>query len=195
MKKIPYILLLILVGMQLAAAYSLIRSREKVLREGELFRFQTRPIDPADPFQGRYVRLGIRQDYVPLDKQSVEEIPEMSTVYAVLDTDDDGFARFIRLERDRPTDGHYLKTRHRGWRTEWDGETQSQRHLGSRIAIPFDRFYMDEAKAPLAERIALESTRTTNCWVEVRVLNGHAVIEDVYAEGQSLRDLAAREAE
>ena len=63
--------------------------------------------------------------------------------------------------------------------------------MGVRIDIPFDRFYMDEAKAPRAERIVRNSTRSTNCWVNVRILDGKAVIEDVFAEGQSIRDLAA----
>ncbi len=52
---------------------------------------------------------------------------------------------------------------------------------------------MDEAKAPRAERLAREATRSTNCWVAVRILDGKAVIEDVFAEGRSLRDLAAGE--
>ena len=60
-----------------------------------------------------------------------------------------------------------------------------------RIDIPFDRYYMDEAKAPRAERLVRESTRSTTCWVNIRSLDGKAVIEDVFAEGQSLRDLAA----
>jgi hypothetical protein len=58
-----------------------------------------------------------------------------------------------------------------------------------RIDIPFNRFYMDENKAPRPKRLAREATRNTNCWANARILNGKAGIEDVFAEGQSLRDL------
>ena len=50
---------------------------------------------------------------------------------------------------------------------------------------------MDEAKAPRAERMARDAGRTTNCWAEVRILDGRAVIDDVYIQGRSLRVLAA----
>ncbi|MGB0413684.1 MAG: hypothetical protein ACPGJU_04495, partial [Coraliomargarita sp.] len=69
----------------------------------------------------------------------------------------------------------------------------NQSEIEVRIDIPFDRFYMDEAKAPRAEIIARESSRDKTCWVEVRILNGSAVIEDVVVEGLSLRELAAEE--
>ncbi len=191
MKKLPLIVLGILIVTQLAIPFSMIQSRENILHNGEIFKFITRPIDPADPFQGRYVRLGIQNDYVSRPRNAEYDMKRRSAVYAVLEADEDGFARFTSLMRERPATGQYLKTRYRGHRRRWDDETKAHIFMGDRIDIPFDRFYMDEAKAPRAERLARESTRSTNCWVNVRILNGKAVIEDVFAEGQSLRDLAA----
>jgi LysM repeat protein len=44
----------------------------------------------------------------------------------------------------------------------------------------------------VGQRLRLrEATRSTNCWVTVRILNGKAAIENVYAAGQSLREMAA----
>ena len=79
-----------------------------------------------------------------------------------------------------------------GLKRRWNRGTNQNIHQGMRFDLPFDRFYMDEAKAPRAETLARESTRQTNCWANVRILNGDAVLEDVYAEGQSLRQLAVK---
>ncbi len=191
MKKWPLTILGVLILVQFAIPFTMIQGREKVLREGELFRFITRPIDPADPFQGRYVRLGIQNDYVTRDKNKTHNIKTRTPVYAIVETNSAGFAYFSELTLGAPRDRAYLKTRYRGPRNRWAEGARASIFLGDRIDIPFDRFYMDEAKAPRAEKLAREATRNTNCWVEVRILNGKAVIEDVFAGGQSLRDLAS----
>ncbi len=184
MKKLSLIVLCILIAAQLAVPFSMIRNRENILRNGELFRFKTRPIDPADPFQGRYVWLGFDNNSVPCSKEDNEDLAYKMPIYALLETGEDGFAHFTGWSLEKPEDGHYLKTRYRG--RSWN-----QNNKAFRIDLPFDRYYMDEAKAPRAEILVRESTRSTNCWANVRILEGKALIEDVFAEGQSLRDLAA----
>jgi uncharacterized membrane-anchored protein len=191
MKKPSIILLGILILAQLAVPFSMIRSKEKILRNGELLRFKTRPIDPADPFQGRYVRLGFEEDHIPWPENKETELKYKEPIFAVLEVDEEGFARFTGWSKERPASGMFLKTRYLGIRTEWDRASKTSRYKGLRIDLPFDRYYMDEAKAPRAERLVRDATRTTNCWANVRVLNGKAVIEDVFAEGQSLRVLTA----
>lgn len=193
MKTTSLIILLIVITAQLTVPFRMIQSRETVLKEGELFRFKTRPIDPADPFQGRYVRLGIQNDYIPRDKKDQSEFKYNTPVYATVATDDDGFAHFTQITREPPETVSYLKTRCRGNRRRWNQETKTHVYLGDRIDIPFDRYYMDEAKAPRAEQIARQSTNTTNCWVNVRIYQGKAVIDDVFAEGQSLNILAEKQ--
>jgi len=193
MKKRSLIILGILIAAQLAIPFSMIRSRENILRNGELFRLKTRPIDPGDPFQGRYVWLGFEDDYIPYSKDDEPDFDYKAPIYASIETGEDGFAHFTEWHREKPAIGHFLKTRYLGKRIEWDPEIEKSTCKGLQLDIPFDRFYMEEAKAPRAERLARESTRSTNCWVAVRILNGKAVIEDVFAEGQSLRELAAEE--
>ncbi|RKX46755.1 MAG: hypothetical protein DRP64_02745 [Verrucomicrobia bacterium] len=191
MKKLPLMILGILIAAQFAVPFSMIRSRENILRNGELFRFKTRPIDPVDPFQGRYVRLGFENAYVPCSRQVKKKLQlAKSSVYALLETDAEGFAYFSSTEIEKPNKGDYLKTMYIGHRPSWNDKTKTL-ELEIKIDIPFDHFYMDEAKAPRAERLVRDSTRSTNCWAAVRILDGKAVIEDVFAEGQSLRDLAA----
>lgn len=191
MKKLSLITLGLLIAAQLAVPFHMIRDRENTLRNGALFKFRTRPIDPADPFQGRYVWLAFEDDYIPGPEDQKTDLKYREKVYVLIETDLDGFARPVDLSRKKPSESHYLRTRFSGYRSDWNRETRKSVHKGIRFDFPFDRFYMEEAKAPRAEKLAREATRTTNCWANVRILNGKAVIEDVYAEGKSLRDLAA----
>jgi len=195
MKKFSLITLGVLIVAQLAVPFSMIKSRENILRNGELFRFKTRPIDPADPFQGRYVRLGYENDYIPCSEDQKPDLVYKDPIYVSIETDSNGFARFTDWSRMPPVEGPFLKTRYHGRKQERNQKTKEYIYKGIRLDIPFDRFYMDEAKAPRAEVLAREATRNTDCWAEVRILDGKAVIEDVFAEGQSLRDLAAGEGE
>jgi uncharacterized membrane-anchored protein len=192
----------LLAAVQIAVPWRMIQHREHVLLNGELFRFKTEPIDPADPFQGRYVWLRIEEDYVHLTEPETDAIDYNASGYAILDTDAAGFAHFSTWSAERPTEhANYLKTKAHGQAVRWEDlpeltdagtHKRTRIHQGLRIDIPFTRFYMDENKAPRAEIRARQATRNQDCWVEVRILNGAAVIEDVIAEGQSLRDLASQ---
>lgn len=192
MKATSTVLLALCVIAQLAVLASIIESRERILRDGEAFNFKTRPIDPADPFQGRYVVLGFENNFVPVTHRHTEGLRYREPIYAMIATNSEGFACFSGWSRERPQEGPYLKTRYLGEHSFWSqGATQSV-HNGLSIDIPFSRYYMDEAKAPRAEAAVRDATRSTNCWAVVRILNGQAVVEDVLAKGQSLRDIAAR---
>ena len=192
MKKISISLLGILILAQFAVLDSMIQSKERILHNGETFRFKTRPIDPADPFQGRYVRLVFEDDYISLPKGQVADLKYKEPFYAKIETNEEGFARFNGWCREKPSTGAFLKTRYLGQSTVWNQTTQKSATKGLRIDLPFNRYYMDEAKAPRAEQAVRDATRSTNCWVNVRILDGKAVVEDVFAKGQSLRDLSAK---
>ena len=192
MKKLSLLTLGILILAQFAIPFSMIQRHENILINGELFKFRTRPIDPADPFQGRYVQLGIDQNYIPYPEDQKPDLNYKAVIFATVERNEEGFAHFTDWSRERPANGHFLKIRYKGQRHVWIPESKKRIYKGMRLDIPFDRYYMEETKAPRAERLAREATRGTNCWVNVRIINGKAVIEDVFAAGQSLSDLAAK---
>ena len=191
MKKLSLISLGILILVQLAIPFSMIQGREKILREGKRFRFRTQPIDPADPFQGRYVSLRFEDDYIPWPEERKSELHYKEPIYALIEVDQDGFAHFTGWSKNIPATGAFLQTRHLWEKYNRSTDSSPPQYEGFFIKLPFDRFYMDEAKAPRAEILAREATRATNCWAEVSILDGKAVLEDVMAGGQSLRELAA----
>lgn len=184
--SIRRLLLGILVASQLAVPLIMIRGREIILREGEVFRFITEPIDPIDAFRGRFIRLGIKDNYIRGTPADFEDLDPQQPIFATISTNTDGFAFFSEWSDSPSASAPYLKTKTLG-------EARIQKdeiwvYSGVRIHVPFDRFYMDEVKAPAAEKLVAQPNDDEQCWVQVRVLNGKAAIENVFVNGQAISE-------
>jgi uncharacterized membrane-anchored protein len=203
MKKTALLILGIIIVAQILVPASLILKHERILRNGELYRFKTRPIDPADPFQGRYIRLGFENDYIPEINENAPTPEWKEKVFVTLGSETNGLCILKSWSRTKPKKVPYLKLRYMGTRSHWDRESRKSSHLGLRFELPFNRFYMEENKAPRAEKIVQGNTfnlndpestnRGTNCWANVRVLNGTALIEDVLINGTSIQEFVIRQ--
>jgi uncharacterized membrane-anchored protein len=168
----------VVVAAQLAVPAWLIIEREWTLRDGQVFKFKTRPIDPADAFRGRYVWLGLEPDRVKMPNANQWLYDQKA--FAVLAADSNGFALVTRLEHERPAGATAVPVR-----TRW-----SDTNGNVFISWPgLDRFYMTEKKAPNAENAYREHNRGTNrtCHVTVRVLGTRAVLENLYIEDQPIQ--------
>jgi uncharacterized membrane-anchored protein len=170
----------VVVAVQLAVPAWLIIEREWTLRDGQVFKFKTRPIDPADAFRGRYVWLGLEPEAVKVPNANQWSYDQKA--FAVLEADTNGFAVVKRLERDRPQGETVVLVR-----TRWPDTKKGEVH----ISWPsLDRFYMTEKKAPDAESAYREHNRGTNrtCHVTVRVLGKRAVLENLYIEDKPIHE-------
>jgi uncharacterized membrane-anchored protein len=164
--------------LQLAAPASMILSHERTLAAGAAYKFRTAPVDPYDAFRGRYVALSFERSEAKL-AAGVSASPGQ-TVYATLEISDDGFAKFGVAALAPPKDLPYLKVK-AGY-SSGDGAINLQ--------LPFDRFYMEETKAPAAEAAYRAHNRqgAQDAYVVVRVRDGGGVIEDLYVGGKPIRD-------
>lgn len=181
MKKSTLLTLLALViGLQLAIPAGMIVRREYVLSHGRAFKFRVGPVDPHDPFRGRYVALRFEQNSVAIPPDLT--IRRNQTVHALLAEDDNGFAIFTGLQLTRPQSDPYLTTR-----------VNSAYSGRAFLRLPFDRFYMDEKSAPAAETAALNSLADTNrpTYADVRINRGAAVLADLYVADRPIRELLA----
>lgn len=163
----------------------MIWSHERVLREGEVFRFRTAPIDPRDPFRGEYVQLefeaesGAWASARPDDIQNGEQ-----RAFGLLMTDSAGFARIAALVAGIPEQGAYLRVNY----YIWDNDTVT------RIGLPFDRFYLEEGDGAKTEQMLMpqwdegEMSQPLPAYALVRVLHGRAVIEDLIVGDRSIHD-------
>jgi uncharacterized membrane-anchored protein len=179
MKKSILVAIFIVVAcVQLVVPASQLIMREFVLQTGTEFRFITAPVDPADPFRGRYVALDFIENSITVD--TAADFIWGQTVYVQVSEDTNGFAHVTGITPDKPAGKNYIKVRVRRVR----GSTV-------RFTYPFDRYYMKETQAPEAETAYRESTRRTGntpTYVTVRVKWGLAVIDELYIEGIPVRE-------
>jgi len=168
---------------QLAIPAWMIMDHERILRDGEVLHFRTAPIDPRDPFRGEYVRLDFAAEQ---GSWSVARTDDIGTgahhAFATLATDTAGFARITSLVPVRPADGPYIEVEYMSWDND----------LVTRVALPFDRFYLEEGDGRRTEEL-LAPQWTDDVPVEplpahavVRVLRGKGVVEDLVVGDRSI---------
>ena len=182
-KNVILSLFAVLVIVQLAVPLSMINQREMTLREGVRYKFRTAPVDPADAFRGRYVALQIEQQNVAVPEGAA--LASGQKACAVLENDDAGFARIRQLTADRPRGNASIPV------------TISYLYgTNAHIQVPFDRYYMSEYRAPQAESAYWSASRRTNqtAHVTVRVLDGFAVLEELYIDDIPIKEFLKREA-
>ncbi len=168
---------------QIALPLSMIAKRELVLRNGEPFKFRARPVDPYDPFRGRFVELTLQPTSAPWGEPTTESGSQRGAAYALITTNADGFAEFSVVRRSPPNEGPYLRVE----LSHLDGSDRAH------FRLPTDRFYMEETVAPKAERLVRtwRSTNSPPLYALVRVRHGVGVIENVYVGEKTLAETAS----
>ena len=111
---------------------------ERTLGEGVVYRFESAPMDPEDPFRGRYVRLSFVAEETALPMPESQR--RSRKVYAVLGADDRGFAVFTELLEEAPAQGDYLYV------DAWPARVEND--VVARLTLPFNRYFMEESMAP-----------------------------------------------
>ncbi|MGB0869912.1 MAG: GDYXXLXY domain-containing protein [Flavobacteriales bacterium] len=181
-KKILFALFILLALVQLSVPAKMILDREDLIKTGIEFKFKTAPIDPSDPFRGKYITLNYDEDkFYVLDEK---EWKRGDVVYVSLSTDSLGFAKVKSVSKDVPTNHNaYVKAK----------VDYSFNNDDNRISIkyPFERFYMEESKAYDAELAYRASAREgkKEAYALINVKDGEAVLRDVLIEGVSIQKI------
>lgn len=173
-----------LVLAQWGVPVALVQRAQATLEQGTPYRFRTAPVDPADPFRGRYVALDFEAAQIAVPAGLRFE-PD-ARLWAPIFVGEDGYAR-LGVPQAQPPEGDRVAVR-----VLWHDEQN-----GLRIALPFDRYYMDEQLAPEAERLYRDSNPALPesdedprraAYVSVRVRKGYALIEELYIDGVPVRE-------
>jgi uncharacterized membrane-anchored protein len=174
---------LLVAAVQLGVPAYMIHEQETTLRQGAAYRFRTAPVDPYDPFRGRYVQLRIETATAPA--APAEEIRKGDRVFVLLGTDEAGFARLLSASKAPPAQGDYLRLKARY-------VSGSSVHL----ILPFDRYYAEETLAPAIEKAYWRHSRreSRNAFIAVRVRAGRGVIEELFIENLPVREYLRRQA-
>jgi uncharacterized membrane-anchored protein len=175
-KKILFAVFVLVALVQLYVPAKIIWDREEILKTGSEFKFKTVPIDPSDPFRGKYITLSYIENTVKVENENDWTMGEK--IYVHLTTTKDGFAKVQSVSKEKPTENQdYLEAK----------VYYVSGNAANKLTIdyPFDRFYMEESKAHKAEIAYRQSQRDTSkmTYAVVRIKKGVAVLKDIMVDG------------
>jgi len=181
MNKLTIPVFIIIVLAQLFVPGQMIWQKEMALVKGKEFRFETAPVDPSNPFKGKYIHLDFKSNsYYSSDSHYVNQ----EELYVELGVNKQGFAEIRKVSREKPITGTDYVLAKADY-IETIGNDQKVR-----IDYPFSEYYMNEYNASKAEELYRSSNRDTvkKTFAIVKVFNGKAVIRDIIINGRSIDD-------
>ena len=139
LKKYQFYALLVVLFIQLAVPLRMIFFSENALSSGRLYKFKCAPVDPFDPFRGKFVSLKFEAENYKSYDYKLETKREY---YALLKENQSGFAEITNIVEAEPADGDYFKVK-------------ILKKSGDKILLefPFNRYYIEESKAKAAEKV------------------------------------------
>ncbi|MBT1710865.1 GDYXXLXY domain-containing protein [Fulvivirgaceae bacterium PWU5] len=160
--------------------FKTILDQEAILSEGRLFKLQTAPIDPSDPFRGKYITLNFSENQVTVN--DYQEWVGHEYMYITL-ADSAGYGRISRASLYEQEGDDYIKVR--------ISYVDSGTPATVMFEYPFERFYLEESKASEAERLYWESRSdsTQQVYAMIRVRNGQAALENVMVNDRPIADI------
>lgn len=174
---------LLVAAAQIYIPAEMINGREAVIANGKMFKFNTEPVDPADVMRGRYINLNFRNNTTQVISDST--YIDGQEGYVLLEQDLDGFASIRGISKTEPTNtDDYLKVKINIAYSENDTTVIF-------IDYPFNRYYMEESKAPQAEELYAESQRDTSAttYAIVMIKDGEGVLTDLMINDRSISEL------
>jgi hypothetical protein len=170
MKHWRLIVFVLMALAQIAAPASLIWKRERTLRQGTVWKFQTAPVDPVDAFRGRYIALAFDVESQQISPPSNAESGQ--TVFVTLRANAEGFAEIDQVLLDKPASDDFFEAL-------LNGKT---------VTVPFDKFWVTERDAPAADAAYRAESRRDkkNAFVTVRVFRGDAAVEQLFLDNKPL---------
>lgn len=188
-KKYLFSIFILIAIIQLGIPIKSIYDQEDIIKNGKEFKFQTAPVDPNDPFRGKYIALNFKEDTINVSPW--EKWKQNDEVYASLEEDDNGFVNLIGISRSIPENQkHYILVKIQNIKNTMD-EYNNVTNVRLQILYPFDRYYMEESKAKAAENLYRESNanQKTLTYAIVNIKNGDATLRDVMIDGVSIKEL------
>ncbi|MEL7339158.1 MAG: GDYXXLXY domain-containing protein [Bacteroidota bacterium] len=178
-KYITLSLFAVLALAQLFIPASMIWKQQETITGGQAFKFRTAPIDPSDPFRGKYITLSF--DIARYEAADSGYFHRGENIYAFLEEDSLGYAQIRELSKTPPENNiPYVQA-----------EVRYSYKENVTLNFPFTRYYMEESKAYEAELAYRRAQREveTETYALVMVKDGNSALEDVILDGVSIREV------
>lgn len=161
--------------------------------KGMVFRFPVTAYDPYDPMRGRYVRLNFndleRNIRLPKKNRALG-FRNRQEIFAVLEQGQEAAVKIVDLAADRkeiPAGKLFLPVRFLWSHQEYDAKTRKYLNKWKHhIHLPFSRFYLNEKKAPEAEKL-LQDRKSKAELIVVLYPDGIYQVQDLVINGKSAR--------
>lgn len=180
-KSLKIGLFVLLALAQLYFPASMIWQQQKTITEGKAYRFETAPVDPNDPFRGKYITLRFTTENFYSDE--IENLPEAGKVFVLLGEDENGLAKIENVQSSQPeaNKDYFI--------AEVDYKNLNRGFVN--LSFPFDKYYMEESKAYEAEMAHWRARRDTSqlTYALVMVSEGNTALEDVILDGVSIKEV------
>ena len=160
----------------------MVYENEEIIRTGKILKLRTRPVDPTDLMRGKYITLSFADNTLELPEEKMP--PPQKEYYLTFRTDSAGFDVPAAVVSQPPSGTEtYLRVEGRNYFYDERNDLI--------ITYPFDRFYLEESKAPAAEQAYRDSAadRDNPGYALVSVKNGRGVVTDVIVNGKSVTDV------
>ena len=186
MKKIHiYLLFGLMVVAQIFASAQIVYKYEQTIARGTIYKFKTAPVDPSDPFRGKYITLNFEIDRFTTD----DEVWNYNDkAFAYFSKDKNGYAVLETLSKTKLADSEFDYV---------EVETTNYTNKGIiYFDLPFDTYYMDENKAYDAEKLYRNNNRRNkqqDVYAIVHLQNGTHVLTDVIINGISIKNAVEKQ--
>jgi|KBSMisStandDraft_5_1062788.scaffolds.fasta_scaffold01316_5 uncharacterized membrane-anchored protein len=187
MKRILIIIFIGFAFLQWIVPLKMIYDNQKIINKGRTVKFKTAPLDPSNPFIGKYVLLKFDEETIKTNSNKL--LSRGEEIFVSLSEDNRGFVHPIGLSKVAPQNGKlYVKAN--VYYSQFEGNQQSVM-----LDYPFNKFYMDEYKVPKAERVYQESNsnmQKQDVYALVNLLDGDGIIRDIIINDTSITELVKR---
>ena len=170
------ILLIVLFVVQLLVPSKMVYDHLQLINSGHRYFFKCIPLDPADPFKGRYVYLNFENQSVTMLKDPKKS--KNTKVYITFSIDSNQKARAHTLSTSLPNTTDYLYTQ---IIDEIEVGADSMEYV---IDVPIHKYFMNEFKALQAEQAYINATRDgVETMAEVVIWKGQIQLVGLYING------------
>lgn len=190
--KVIFVIFLFVALIQLSVPAKMIFDSENVISKGTPYKFQLNPVDPNDPFRGKYMTLNFRENEFKIDSCSQFGYAD---AFIEIYTGLDGLAKIKAVSFDKPSsDKTFLKAQvycdqYRHFENEKiDSQKSYSKYV---ITYPFKKYFMNELGIQETEKKLQTILRDTTriAYGEVSIQNGQSRLTGIKVDGTDISQL------
>ena len=186
-KRSLLILFSLLCLIQLLIPGIIVYKQEEILTHGKEYKFLLAPIDPSDPFRGKYITLSYKSNRYRVYGAERKKWKKGGQVYVRINVKRYyGFACIESISKTKPNSENsddYFKAEIRHIINKKESNILI-------LNFPFDRYYMNEFKAEKAENIyremQLNDTENNNMYGVINIKNGKTSLKSIILNGKPI---------